>query len=90
MIKAYIIERMYVSKHLLLQRRIKKNVYDIEIITWIFLELHPLILGVAKASVSIFAVILILTFVFPSLLKVFATHDIFNEMAILTKAISRK
>ena len=48
MIKAYIIERMYVSKHLLLQRRIKKNVYDIEIITWIFLELRPLIHGVAK------------------------------------------
>ena len=50
MIKAYIIERMYVSKHLLLQRRIKKNVYDIEIITWIFLELRPLIHGVAKLN----------------------------------------
>ena len=48
MIKSYVIERMYVTKHLLLQRRIKKNIYDIEIITWIFLELHPLIHGVAN------------------------------------------
>ena len=50
MIKSYVIERMYVTKHLLLQRRIKKNIYDIEIITWIFLELHPLIPGVAKTT----------------------------------------